>query len=59
MTNRHSLVAYLATLAGIIALALVAANHGQLDSTVFSTAIAGLIGILGTFRPRQTQEPPA
>ena len=56
MTNRHSLVAYLATLAGIIALALVAANHGQLDSTVFSTAIAGLIGILGTFRPRQTQD---
>jgi len=58
MTQRHSLVAYLATLAGIIALALVAANHGQLDSTVFSTAIAGLIGILGTFRPRQTQDAP-
>jgi hypothetical protein len=58
MTQRHSLVAYLATLAGIIALALVAANHGQLDSTVFSTAIAGLIGILGTFRPRQTQDTP-
>ena len=56
MTNRHSLVAYLATLAGIIALALVAANHGQLDSTVFSTAIAGLIGILGTFRPKQSQD---
>jgi len=58
MTNRHSLIAYLATLAGIIALALVAANHGQLDSTVFSTAIAGLIGILGTFRPKQQQDTP-
>jgi len=58
MTQRHSLLAYLATLVSILALALVAAMHGQLDSTVFSTAIAGLIGIAGTFRPRQTQDTP-
>ena len=59
MTQRHSLFAYLATLVAILSLAIIAASHQQLDSTVFSTAIAGLIGILGTFRPRQTQEPPA
>lgn len=53
MTQRHSLLAYLATLAAIIGLSLIAASHKQLDSTVFSTAIAGLIGIAGTFRPRQ------
>lgn len=56
MTNRHSLFAYIATLAAILSLAVIAATHGQLDSSVFSTAIAGLIGILGTFRPRQTQD---
>lgn len=58
MTQRHSLFAYIATLAAILVLAVIAATHGQLDSTVFSTAIAGLIGVAGTFRPR-TQEPPA
>ena len=56
MTQRHSLIAYIATLAAILTLAIIAATHGQLDSTVFSTAIAGLIGIAGTFRPRQPQE---
>ena len=56
MTNRHSLLAYLSTLIAILALAVIAATHGQLDSTVFSTAIAGLIGIAGTFRPRQQQD---
>jgi len=55
VTNRHSLIAYMATLLAILALAIIAATHGQLDSTVFSTAIAGLIGIAGTFRPRQQQ----
>lgn len=53
MTQRHSLFAYLSTLVAILILALIASTHGQLDSTVFSTAIAGLIGIAGTFRPRQ------
>lgn len=53
MTQRHSLLAYLATLIAILALAIIAAQHPQLDGTVFSTAIAGLVGIAGTFRPRQ------
>lgn len=53
MTQRHSLIAYMATLVAILVLAIIAAKWGQLDSTVFSTAIAGLIGIAGTFRPRQ------
>lgn len=53
MTQRHSLLAYVATLVAILTLALIAATHPNLDGTVFSTAIAGLVGIAGTFRPRQ------
>lgn len=53
MTQRHSLFAYMATLLAIVILALIAAAKGQLDSNVFSNAIVGLVGIAGTFRPRQ------
>lgn len=58
MTNRHSLFAYLATLVAIVILAIIAASHGQLDSSVFSTAIAGLVGVVGTFKPRSQPDQP-
>jgi len=57
MTNRHALTAYLSTIAAIIGLAGIAAAKGALDSQVFGSAITGLIGIAGTFRPRQQQDP--
>lgn len=52
MGQRHSLWAFLAVIAAIVVLALIAARTGQLDSPTFSTAIAGLVGIAGSFRPR-------
>jgi hypothetical protein len=38
---------------------MIATTRGALDSQVFGSAITGLIGIAGTFRPRTPQEPPA
>lgn len=58
MSQRHSLIAFLAVLAAIIGLAVIAAGQGQLDSQVFGNAIVGLIGIAGTFRPRTAQDAP-
>lgn len=54
MTRRHSLIAFVSVLVAIVGLALIAAANKQFDSTVFGSAITGLIGIAGTFRPRQT-----
>lgn len=56
MGQRHSLTAFLAVIAAIIALSLIAGSKGALDSTVFGSAITGLIGIAGTFRPRSQQD---
>lgn len=56
MIDRSSLYAYLATLATIITLAIagaVAASKGN-DASVYLAAITGLIGVLGTFRPRSS-----
>lgn len=64
MSNRDNLIAYLATLAAIVLLALVAAAVcmvAKIDSEVnlariigalafVSAAITGLIGVIGTFR---------
>jgi len=59
MTQRHILIAYLVTILAIVGLAMIATTRGALDSQVFGSAITGLIGIAGTFRPRTPQEPPA
>ncbi len=56
MTDRHTLIAYIGTLVTIIALAVAgafAASKGN-DASVYLAAITGLIGVLGTFRPRST-----
>lgn len=54
MDDRHVLIAYLGTLLTIIILAgagayAVTKNN---DATVYLAAITGLIGVVGTFRPR-------
>lgn len=54
MGQRHSLIAFLSVIAAIVGLAVIAASNGHLDSPTFSTAIAGLVGIAGSFRPRST-----
>ena len=54
MTERDSLYAFLAVLVAIIILAIcgtVALNNGK-DATVYGSAIVGLVGVIGTFRPR-------
>lgn len=56
MSQRHSLLAFLAVIAAIVALAFVGAYQGQIDSQVFSNAIVGLVGIAGSFRPKSTTE---
>lgn len=56
MTDRHSLIAFCATLLCIFSLAIcaaVAANHGK-DTSAYLGAITGLIGVIGTFRPKGT-----
>mgnify|MGYP003442095487 CR=1 FL=1 len=58
MSQRHSLFAFLAVIAAIVALSLIANAKHALDSQVFGNAIVGLIGIAGSFRPKTTQEPP-
>ena len=45
MTDNHTLVAFLATLAAVVALAL----FGDRTDLAIMT---GLVGVLGTFRPR-------
>lgn len=59
MSDRHSLIAFCATLLTIFALAIcaaVAANHGK-DTSAYLGAITGLIGVIGTFRPRGATSP--
>lgn len=55
MSDRHSLYAFLAVLGTIVVLAIcatVAFNTGK-DASAYLAAITGLIGVIGTFRPRQ------
>lgn len=54
MSERHSLHAFLAVLAAIVVLAIcatVAVNRDK-DASAYMGAITGLIGVIGTFRPR-------
>lgn len=56
MNESHSLYAFIGVLATIIVMSICGAwavSKGQ-DSTVYLAAITGLIGVIGTFRPRQS-----
>jgi hypothetical protein len=62
MTEQYNLIAFLATLTAIVVLvgmALVALSRGQsLEAVGIGGAVTGLIGVLGTFRPRAPAPPP-
>lgn len=51
MTDRHTLIAFLAVVGAIVVLAALAAYKGQQTDLAIMT---GLIGVLGTFKPRST-----
>lgn len=54
--KHHSLIAYLSTLAGIVLLvvvgAILAVQQHSTEALGIGGAVTGLIGVLGTFRPR-------
>jgi hypothetical protein len=56
MTDNHTLIAFLATLGAIVVLvgiAVFAASDGRsFEALGIGGAVTGLIGVLGTFRPR-------
>lgn len=55
--KQHTLIAFLATLTAIVVLVLAGAwlaNTGKSTEALgIGAAVTGLIGVLGTFRPRQ------
>ncbi len=57
--QRHSLIAYIATLVAVVLLvgigAALAAWGKYSEALGVGGAVTGLIGVLGTFRPRQSQ----
>jgi hypothetical protein len=58
MNPKHSLYAFLAVISGIVSLAFIAAWQMQFDSQVFASAITGLIGVAGSFRPKTSNDQP-
>ena len=60
--KHHSLIAYLCTLAAIVSLVIAgawfASSGRNIEALGIGGAVTGLIGVLGTFRPRQ-QDPQA
>ena len=54
--RHHSLIAYLSTLFGIVVLVVVGAwiamKGNSTEALGIGGAVTGLIGVLGTFRPR-------
>ena len=56
MNEKYTLVAFLATLAAIVSLsvtgALMATNGRPAEALGLGVAISGLIGVIGTFKPR-------
>jgi hypothetical protein len=56
MSDRHSLIAFLSTLAAIVLLVamagLLAVNGQSVEAVGIGGAVTGLIGVIGTFRPR-------
>ena len=61
--EHHTLIAFLAVLVAIVILVgmgVAAAQRGQsLEALGIGAAVTGLIGVLGTFRPRQNNITPA
>jgi len=57
MNAHHSLIAYLSTLAAIVILVLagayMAVSGKNIEAVGIGGAVTGLIGVLGTFRPKQ------
>jgi hypothetical protein len=56
MNQHHSIIAFLATLVAIVALvitgAMLAINGRSSEALGIGGAVTGLIGVIGTFRPR-------
>lgn len=56
MSERHTLIAFLATLIAIVVLVIVGAylsiNSRPVEALGIGGAVTGLIGVIGTFRPR-------
>ena len=56
MNERHVLIAFLATLAAIVVLviagAIMAAQGKNAEALGIGGAVTGLIGVIGTFKPR-------
>jgi hypothetical protein len=63
VTERHTLIAFLCVLGAIVILFMIASALLYLGKSVEAIGIGGvmtgLIGILGTFKPRTPAEPPA
>lgn len=58
MTERHTLIAFMATLFAIVVLvitgAIIALQGGSTEALGIGAAVTGLIGVIGTFKPRTT-----
>lgn len=58
MTNKHQLIAFLSTLSAIVILvglgAYMASQGKSAEALGIGGAVTGLIGVIGTFRPRNT-----
>ena len=58
MIEKHSIIAFLATLAAIVILVLTGAwmalQGRNSEALGIGGAVTGLIGVIGTFRPRST-----
>ena len=52
MNDRANLIAFLGVLVTIVILTIIAATTGRPDAQIISAVLTGLIGVLGTFRPR-------
>lgn len=61
MTQHQALIAYLATVAAIVVLVLagayMAVNGRNAEALGIGGAVTGLIGVLGTFKPKTNTEP--
>ena len=62
MTTHHNLIAFLATLVAIVVLVLVgawmASTGRPAEALGIGGAVTGLIGVIGTFRPKQPEVQP-
>ncbi len=60
MNHQHSFIAFLATLVAIVLLVMAGAwmaiNGRNAEALGIGGAVTGLIGVIGTFRPKQSQD---